>query len=93
MACLIFTPKEIKRLRLHNSDMKRSLLPLLAALALPATANTLSFEDKREICALYRAGQVSQEKTAAQLGLKKPSYRNVRFDSALIQYCEFYQGR
>ena len=73
--------------------MKRLLLPLIAALALPVAANTLSFEEKRDLCALYRAGQISQEKTSAQLGLKKPSYRNVRMDSALVQYCEFYQGR
>ena len=39
MGLLIFTLKEIKLLRLHNSDMKRLLLPLLAALALPTAAN------------------------------------------------------
>ena len=38
MGLLIFTPKEIKLLRLHNSEMKRLLLPLIAALALPAAA-------------------------------------------------------
>ena len=47
MASLIFTLKEIKLLRLHNSDMKRLLLPLLAALVLPACA-TKTYESKEK---------------------------------------------
>jgi len=72
----------------------KNLLLLATSLTLMApAANALTFEEKREICALWRAGQVSQEQTAGQLGLKKPSFRNVRFDSALMQYCDFYKGR
>ena len=42
MGLLIFTPKEIKGLKLHNSDMKRLLLLLIAALAIPTAANAES---------------------------------------------------
>ena len=42
MGLLIFTPKEIKLLRLHNLDLKHLLLPLLAALALPTAASAES---------------------------------------------------
>ena len=45
--------------------MKRLLLPLLAALALPTAVNAeLSFEEKRETCALNRSGQITHEEAA-----------------------------
>ena len=43
MGLLIFTRKEKELLRLHNLDMKRLLIPLLAAIVLPTAANAETY--------------------------------------------------
>ena len=47
MELVIFTPKEIRLLKWHDENMKRLLLPLLAALVLPA-CSTKTYESKEK---------------------------------------------
>ena len=101
MACLIFTPKEIKLLRRHNSNMKRFLLPLLAALALPTAANAFSFEQKVETCARYEANQITITDAANQLDIKQPLKKSEgaqgpapnELKYAISRYCNFFKGK
>ncbi len=76
--------------------MKRLLLPLLAAIALPTAVNAeLTKKEKIETCALFAAGQIPHEYVADEFGLKKPlgtlgSKKPLR--RAVRNYCYYING-
>ncbi len=78
--------------------MKRLLLPLLAALALPTAVNALSYEERLELCALHRANQISYKEVFIKLGFQEPltkkegGWRSAGPDmrSSVEDYCNFY---
>ena len=76
--------------------MKRLLLPLLAALALPTAVNAeLTKKEKIETCSLYYSGQILKESVADKFGLKKPirslaTKKSLR--RAVDNYCFYING-
>ena len=77
--------------------MKRFLLlALTAGLLSPIAAKAeLTFEEKRETCALYSAGQITRQSAADKLGLKKPIHKDHSAKEliwAVIRYCEYLGG-
>ena len=78
--------------------MKRLLLPLIAALALPTTVNAgFSFDEKRETCARYFSGQIPTEEIATKFDIKKPQYplaqiAGRKLSQAVKEYCWFFRG-
>ena len=79
--------------------MKRLLLPLIAALALPVAANALTYDERFEICARYHANQITHQDAALKLNLKetvkdkdKRVNAKLKLKDHVFTYCRFYQN-
>ncbi len=71
--------------------MKRLLLPLLAALALPTAVNANSLFEVKDTCAKVFF-EISPKKAFRKLGLTKNNYKGIKFYSdesaRIVNYCK-----
>ena len=79
--------------------MKRFLLlALTAGLLSPIAAKAgFSFEETRETCARFFAGQIPTEEIATKFDIKKPQYPLAQIATrkqkdAVREYCWFFRG-
>ena len=78
--------QQVLRLRLAYLMRRFLLLALGMGFLLPTSANALSFHQKKEICADYEGGNISIEKAAKKLGVKKA------FGGWVKNYCAYYKN-